>query len=87
MGKRKVYRYDEEDYPEGKIISSRGDHFSRLTPAQQKAQLEQARRNLALTMIGSFVALLVGACAGVAGSQWLPEDAARTTSFAEQRRS
>jgi len=38
-----------------------------------EAQLEQARRNLALAMIGSFVALIVGAAAAVAGSQWLPE--------------
>src|SRR5437588_4007879 len=37
------------------------------------SQLEQARRNLALAMIGSFVALLVGAGAALAGSQWLPE--------------
>ena len=38
-----------------------------------QAQLEQARRNLALAMIGSFVALIVGAGAAVAGSQWLPD--------------
>src|SRR5919198_5389083 len=38
-----------------------------------QAQLDQARRNLALAMIGSFVALLVGAGAAVAGSQWLPD--------------
>ena len=37
------------------------------------SQLEQVRRNLALAMIGSFVALLVGAGAALAGSQWLPE--------------
>ena len=37
-------------------------------------QLDQIRRNLALAMIGSFVALLVGAGAAVAGSQWLPSD-------------
>jgi hypothetical protein len=37
------------------------------------AQLEQARRNLALAMLGSFFALIVGAGAAVAGSQWLPE--------------
>jgi hypothetical protein len=43
------------------------------------AQLEQARRNLALAMIGSFVALLVGAGAAVAGSQWLPDDRVRET--------
>ncbi len=41
------------------------------------AQLEQARRNLALAMIGSFVALLVGAGAALAGSQWLPETPVR----------
>jgi len=56
-------------------------------PATHKTQLELARRNLALAMIGSFVALLVGAGAAVAGSQWLPEGASRTTTFAEQRRS
>jgi hypothetical protein len=38
-----------------------------------QAQLEQARRNLALVMLASFVALIVGAGAAVAGSQWLPE--------------
>jgi hypothetical protein len=37
-------------------------------------QLEQARRNLAFAMLGSFFALLVGAGAAIAGSQWLPED-------------
>jgi hypothetical protein len=52
-----------------------------------QAQLEQARRYLSLAMIGSFVALLVGAGAAVAGSQWLPEGTARTTTFAEQQRS
>jgi hypothetical protein len=38
-----------------------------------QAQLEAARRNLALAMIGSFVALLIGASAAIAGSQWLPD--------------
>jgi hypothetical protein len=42
-----------------------------------QAQLEQARRNLALAMIGSFVALVFGAGAAVAGSQWLPETGTR----------
>ena len=42
-----------------------------------QAQLDQARRNLALAMIGSFVALLVGAGAAVAGSQWLPDARSR----------
>jgi hypothetical protein len=37
-----------------------------------QSQLEQARR-IALAMIGSFVALLVGAGAAIAGSQWLPD--------------
>jgi hypothetical protein len=50
-----------------------------------QAQLEQARRSLALAMIGSFVALLVGAGASVAGSQWIPENASRMTRFTEQR--
>jgi hypothetical protein len=39
-------------------------------------------------MIGSFVALLVGAGAAVAGTQWLPESGARVTgrtAFTEQR--
>jgi hypothetical protein len=47
---------------------------TRGTTRPTQAQLDQARRNLALAMIGSFVALLVGA------------GAARTT-FAEQQRS
>src|SRR5262249_7170674 len=38
MTMRKVYRYDEEDYPEGETITSRGDHFVRLTPAQQRVE-------------------------------------------------
>ena len=59
----------------------------RGTTRPTQAQLEQARRNLALTMIGSFVALLVGAGAAVAGSQWLPESASRMTTLAEQQRS
>jgi hypothetical protein len=42
-----------------------------------QAQLEQLRRNLALVMISSFVALVVGAGAAVAGSQWLPENRPR----------
>jgi hypothetical protein len=46
-------------------------------PRPTQAQLEQARRNLALAMIGSFVALIVGAGAAVAGSQWLPEESLR----------
>ncbi len=44
-----------------------------------QAQIEAARRNLALVMLGSFVALLVGAGAAMAGSQWLPEDSVRRT--------
>lgn len=51
------------------------DVRTRPTPAQ----VEAARRNLALVMLGSFVALLVGAGAAVAGSQWLPEENARRT--------
>ena len=43
-------------------------------PRATQAQVEQARRNLAMLMIASFVALLVGAAAAVGGSQWLPED-------------
>lgn len=38
-----------------------------------QAQLEQARRNLAMLTLASFVALLVGAGAAVAGSQWMPD--------------
>lgn len=60
---------------------------SRPTARPTQAQLEQARRNLALAMIGSFVALLVGAGAAVGGSQWLPENVSRTTAFVEQQRS
>ncbi len=59
---------------------------NRGTTRPSQAQLDQARRNLALVMIGSFVALLVGAGAAVGGSQWLPESTAQTT-FAEQHRS
>jgi hypothetical protein len=44
-----------------------------------QAQLETARRNLALVMLGSFVALILGAGAAIAGSQWLPEEKLRTT--------
>jgi hypothetical protein len=40
--------------------------------APSRSQLEQARRHTAVAMIASFVALLVGAGAAVAGSQWLP---------------
>jgi hypothetical protein len=57
----------------------------RGTARPTQAQLEQARRSLALAMIGSFVALLVGAGAAVAGSQWLPESASRMARFSEQR--
>ena len=52
---------------------------NRGTTRPTQAQLEQARRNLAIVMIGSFVALLVGAGAAVGGSQWLPETATRST--------
>jgi hypothetical protein len=45
---------------------------ARARPTQ--AQIDAARRNLALVMLGSFVALIVGAGAAVAGSQWLPEE-------------
>ena len=57
-------------------------HYTRMasagvqTTGQARAtepQLEQARRNLAFAMLGSFFALLVGAGAAVGGSQWLPE--------------
>jgi hypothetical protein len=50
---------------------------ARTRPTQ--AQLEAARRNLAMVMLGSFVALLVGAGAALAGSQWLPEEETRRT--------
>src|SRR4051812_35247807 len=50
---------------------------ARARPTQ--AQLEAARRNLAMVMLGSFVALLVGAGAALAGSQWLPEEEVRRT--------
>ena len=48
---------------------------ARARPTQ--AQLETARRNLGVAMLGSLIALLVGAGAGVAGSQWMPEERAR----------
>jgi hypothetical protein len=34
-----VYRYDDEDYRDGEIISSRGDHYDRLTGTQQQVEL------------------------------------------------
>jgi hypothetical protein len=71
----------------GPTVSAIGQYRTfetRGTARPSQAQLEQARRNLALAMIGSFVALLVGAGASVAGSQWLPENASRTVTF-EQR--
>jgi len=45
MATKKTYRYDAEDYPEGKIISSRGDHFETLTGLQKRAEtlIRQAR--------------------------------------------
>ncbi len=43
-------------------------------PRPSQAQIESARRNLALVMLGSFFALVVGAGAALAGSQWLPEE-------------
>lgn len=46
-------------------------------PRPTQAQLEQARKHLAAAMLASFVALIVGAGAAVAGSQWLPEGRAR----------
>ena len=42
-----------------------------------QAQLEAARRNLALVMLASFFALIVGAGAAVAGSQWIPDERVR----------
>jgi hypothetical protein len=74
----------------GPTVSAIGQYRTfetRGTARPSQAQLEQARRNLALAMIGSFVALLVGAGASVAGSQWLPENVSRTATFAEQQRS
>jgi hypothetical protein len=59
----------------------------RGTARPTQAYLDQARRNLALAMIGSFVALLVGAGAAVAGSQWLPESGLRMKGYSEQQRS
>jgi len=58
-------------------------HYQRLSDGRpvtvgqaarpSQAQLEMARRNLAIAMLGSFVALLVGAGGAVAGSQWMPD--------------
>jgi hypothetical protein len=42
-----------------------------------QAQLDAARRNLALVMLSSFIALVVGAGASIAGSQWMPEERLR----------
>jgi len=30
-----VYRYDNEDFPNGKVVPSRGDHFANLTGTQK----------------------------------------------------
>lgn len=35
MGKRTVYRYDDEHYDVGSTISSRGDHLGTLTPDEK----------------------------------------------------
>jgi hypothetical protein len=47
MGTRKAYRYDAQEYPEGKIIFSRGDHFKTLTSLQKEAEtlIRQAQAN------------------------------------------
>jgi hypothetical protein len=58
-----------------RLLDPRAPTAGQARPTQ--AQLDQARRNLALAMIGSFVALIVGAGAAVAGSQWLPETRTR----------
>jgi hypothetical protein len=68
--------------PTGTVLTQYGRLLDRgAQPAAQaratQAQIDQARRNLALAMLASFVALLVGAGAAVAGSQWLPEEATR----------
>jgi hypothetical protein len=65
--------------PAGTAIAQyRGFTEARTGTAQPtQAQLEMARRNLALAMIGSFVALVLGAGAAVAGSQWIPETGKR----------
>src|SRR5437016_1347969 len=46
-----------------------------------QAQLDTMRKHLALAMIGSFLALIVGAGAALAGSQWLPDVRTRETRF------
>jgi len=38
MSKLRVYRYDDEDFPDGKVISARGDSFEMLTEPQKKAE-------------------------------------------------
>lgn len=69
--------------PAGTVLTQY-DRFLNRGPqpaAQARAaqpQLDQARRNLALAMLASFVALIVGAGAAVAGSQWMPDEATRT---------
>jgi hypothetical protein len=34
-----VWRYDDQDYPNGRIAASRGDHFAGLTGVQKAAEL------------------------------------------------
>jgi hypothetical protein len=71
--------------PTATVIGQYRAFEQRGTARPTQAQLEQARRNLALVMIGSFVALIVGAGAAVGGSQWLPESTSRMTIAEEQR--
>ena len=62
--------------PTGTVMAQyRGWTDGRVRPTT--AQLESARRNLAAVMLASLVALLAGAGASIAGSQWLPEEPAR----------
>jgi len=35
-----LYRYDNEDFPDGKVIQSRGDHLTTLTADERKTELE-----------------------------------------------
>jgi hypothetical protein len=56
-----------------RLVEPRAVAPAQARPATQ-AQLEQARRNLAIAMLASFFALLIGAGAATAGSQWLPDE-------------
>lgn len=38
MSKITVYRYDDQDFQDGAVVASRGDHFSILTGSEKEAE-------------------------------------------------